>query len=135
MKRVHYNGHTESQKSCQPYSDLVGANARWGIGYEVIEEVELDSQTNYVLNGVPMTDSEVNPGYNSNWFKEVPVYIANAHSVPRVGETLGEIHIIDGEGNQLKSMCEEKVISVHSLSKNVYEIYTQNSTYIIQVVK
>ena len=135
MKRVHYNGHTETEVSCQPATDLAGENARWGVGYEVEKEIDLGVQKNYVLKGMPRKDVSANPGYNSNWFRVVPVYLATIMNTPKVGERLEYFWRLDENGEWEEIHHTSKIVEVHPLASNMFEVYTQNSTYIVQLVK
>lgn len=128
VKRVYYNGNKESYYSCQPASDLHAGRC-----YEVEEEIVFDFQTNYVLKGLPYSNSYAKPGYNSCWFKEVPVYLANARIIPEVGVPMRNFNRLTEKGELEPILRTSNVLEVHPLGGNVYEVYTQNSTYIVRV--
>lgn len=128
VKRVYYNGKKESYYSCQPASNLHAGRC-----YEVEEEIVFDFQTNYILKGLPQSIPNVEPGYNSCWFKEVPVYLAKARIVPQVGVPMRNFNRLTEKGEWESILRTSNVLEVHPLGENVYEVYTQNSTYIVRV--
>lgn len=131
MKRVFYNGHTESYSSCQPASDL-----RAGHCYEVLEEIVFPYQTNYVLKGLSSKSNRIDEaGYNSAWFKEVTVYLANSMHYPEVGEPLRNFYRQMDNGRWEIIEHTSKVLEIHPLGEDVFEVYTVNSTYILKVFR
>lgn len=140
MKRVHYNGMGMSNEGVlnvtrlsQPASDLAGKNARWGKGYEVVDEIYVGSQKNYILKGILVSDKDSALGYDSKWFKEVPVHLGLIHKIPIIGESLGFVDCMNDKG-ELSVINDENLIrKVTSMSENVYEVYTEECTYILQI--
>lgn len=58
-KLVRYNGEKVSYKGCDSPTNLVNGKV-----YEVLQEIDLDWQTNYTLK-------ELDGEFNSIWFEEV----------------------------------------------------------------
>lgn len=131
MKRVYYNGRSHLNENCQSPSKL-----SVGRCYEVVNEVNIEEQTNYILKGLEdVTDFGEYPGFNSECFKIVPVYQAISDRIPVVGKQLENISFFDRSGRKvLLDVSSSKVTEVHPLSENMYEVYTSYNTYIVQVI-
>ena len=129
MKRVYYNGHRETLHDCQPASNL-----RAGVCYEVESEIILFDQVNYILRNVEnhIEDRE-HAGYNSCWFKVVPVHQAVVNDIPKIGERLEGFLQLSNKLEWEKIAHSSKILDVHQLSENIYEVYTLYKTYIVQV--
>lgn len=132
MKRVYYNGKSHFVHKCQSPKN----NLSVGRCYEVVEEIKLEGQTNYVLRGLEdVTNSGDYPGFNSECFKIVPVYQAISDKIPVVGKLLENISFMDKYGRMVSlDASSSKVIEIHALSENIYEVYTSFNTYIVQVL-
>lgn len=131
MKRVFWNGNKYSYLPCQPASNL-----ETGRCYEVIQEDVYNFQTNYYLKGVDNYGSlEAKPGYSSIWFREVPVYQAFSKSVPIAGTTMKNFKRLNEEGYVEDIVETSEVLEVHPFGFRVYEVYTENSTYIVSVFR
>ncbi len=130
MKRVFYNGHKETMYPCQSASNL-----KAGICYEVEDEIEMPYQTNYIIRNVE-NHIELGEcaGYNSAWFKVVPVYQAVSNSIPCKGEKMKNFKRFNSANLEWEK-CEHssRILKVIPLSDFVYEVYTQYSTYIVLV--
>lgn len=131
MKRVYYNGRSHLNQNCQSPSKL-----SVGKCYEVVNEINIGGQTNYILKGLEdVTDFGEYPGFNSECFKIVPVYQAISDMIPEVGKQLENISFVDRYGRKVSlEVSSYKVTEVHPLSENMYEVYTLYNTYIVQVV-
>ncbi len=122
-KFVKYNGGTESYYGCSDPKVL----SRNFI-YEVVQVEDKGWQTNYTLKGVD--------GYfNSVWFTEVPVYIA----VSKVKPELLKPYMCCKFNATEQQITYQKISTTPvkkliSLSSNTYQIFTENSIYIVQVV-
>lgn len=98
-----------------------------GTLYDVIAEKDLGFQTNYTLNGI---EGE----FNSVWFSEPISYFAYTDTVPVEGEALKSF--IRFEGIHPKSMITTSTIRyVEAVSNDIYKVYTQNTLYIVKVLK
>ena len=126
MKKVRYNGGTDSYYSCSDPTNLVV-----GKEYEVVFSRDRGWQTDYTLKGV---DGE----FNSVWFDEVSsddkVYMAIAHEVPVMGQNYScyKLEFINGQP-KLISWSTTTVKGIIYLGNNIYQVTTLNSVYIVNV--
>lgn len=125
---VKYNGGVDSFLGCSDPSVLTE-----GMIYEVIDEEIESCQTTYTLKGV---EGE----FNSVWFDEVegnyflPSYLATSNLIPIVGVSYKCERLIKGEkGWKFQSVVTSIVESVNQLGRNIYQLKTQNSEYIVQI--
>ena len=126
MKKVIYNGGTESYFSCSEPTNLVVGKI-----YEVVHENDIDWQTNYYLKGVPGE-------FNSVWFNEVSnfnTYFAISNELPVVGKSC-KCNKLELNKNivEMQELNTETVLSVELLGKNTYKAFTQNGIYLITVM-
>lgn len=126
-KKVIYNGGTQSYYSCSDPTNLVVGNE-----YEVILSRDRGWQTDYTLKDV---DGE----FNSVWFDDITsseekVYMALSHEVPMLGKPCScyKVEFINGQP-KLIGCSTSTVKEIRYLGNNIYEVYTQNSTYIVNV--
>lgn len=118
-KKVVYNGGVESYSGCTNPSIL-----EIGKVYVVREVNEGKWQTNYKLKGV-------NGEFNSVWFCDPikPSYIAIGRKKPVQGGRTSIYRLCDSWNKITTSI----ILSVESISANIYKVETKNSIYIIQV--
>ena len=126
VKKVHYNGGTQTYCSCtEPTNLIVGKE------YEVIAERDRGFQTDYKLKGI---EGE----FNSVWFDEVQnsekIYMALARKVPCVGKRCecAKVEMVNGRP-KLSNWSTSIVKEVSLIGNNIYQVTTRNSVYIIQV--
>ena len=126
--KVRYNGGTESYVSCSDPKNLVK-----GAVYEVVDKKVSDGHTEYTLAGV---EGE----YNSVWFDEVTdekqVYMAISRRVPVVGKSYTCYKVNPTNKKVELNGCNTSTVkAVNYIGNDIYEVTTQNSTYIVKVCK
>lgn len=129
-KKVVYNGGTECYYPCnEPTSLSIGKT------YEVVDQIDLKFQTNYVLSGV---DGE----FNSIWFDYEENLIPTYHAIgfksnpPRIGYCFtGYVIEFTSAGMPVRtSLTTSLVKNVEIIGKNVLKVRTINSIYIISLI-
>lgn len=129
LKKVRYNGGTQSCYECSSPTNLVV-----GREYEVISSSVDECQTNYTLRGV-------NGYFNSAWFNEVNPYelsnnmhLAIAKENPMVGQNY-LCYKLEFQGGKAKLVrCLTSVVKkVTRLSQRICKVETINSSYIVEV--
>lgn len=122
VKKVRYNGGTDSYYSCSKPNELVE-----GKEYEVVHIIDRGYQTDYTLVGV---DGE----FNSAWFNEIKTYMAVGFKVPVVGERYHCFVMELNHGRARSGECwTSKIKRVSNICNNIYQVTTQNSVYIVKV--
>ena len=127
-KFVQYNGDTTPYPWCATSEYLVKDQV-----YEVVQEIDLHTQVNYVLYGL---EGFV---YPSNWFtpskeenyKFCKVLHGTAHEKPIVGKRF-TCYLYDGDN--LLPVLTSTVKGLERLSGHMIRVYTQNSVYYITLV-
>lgn len=120
-KIVRYNGRMTSYAECADAKQLVKGKL-----YKVIDEKEMDWQTNYKLNGVE-------GWFNSVWFDEIKAYLAVTNETPKAGETCDCMRIEFCNGiPDLKCCRTGKIKVVEPMGNDTYCVWT-NNIYIMQV--
>lgn len=128
MKRVVYKGGSQGEHGFTEATEL-----KKGQIYEVVsEEIELE-ETFYILKGV---DGK----FNSKWFYEIlstPIYLAFSSQIPVEGERYMCIRMnSDKQGNIHRDVCKtSKVLKVHPINTDTYEIVTKNSIYVVKIIR
>ena len=128
MKKVIYNGGTESYYACSNPANLVV-----GQEYEVVFQRVKDWQTNYILK-------EVSGEYNSSWFEEISckqkTYMGVSEEIPVIGEKymVKRLYFENGVW-KMKLVATSLVKSVETISEGMYKVKTQNSIYVVAVGK
>ena len=122
-KYVKYNGGKDSYYGCSD-PKVLSTN----LIYEVINEEDKGWQTNYTLKGVD--------GYfNSVWFSEVPVYLAVSKEKPELLKPFKCCKICADDKNiSYMKITTSSVKKMIKISSAVYQIFTSNSSYIVQVI-
>lgn len=120
MKRVYYNGYGNGTKEAR--------HLRTGYEYEVEYEKNEGDNTFLVLKGV-----QVETGFNSNWFKVLPVFLGFSRQIPVVGAGIEDLHIWNnGDWHIVRDAI--KVEKIYQLGEDVYEVYDKYRTFIIKVL-
>lgn len=121
-KLVRYNGQKENWLSCEGFPENLVVNQL----YEVVYERDLGAQTNYVLKGL-------RGDYNSCWFDDLPAYIATSKNKPVKGKIMTHFNrFIDGRWQTVEK--SSNIVSIETLGKDLYQVYTKNTCYILQVI-
>lgn len=126
MKRfVIYTGATQSYYGCTgDAKDLIKEQS-----YEVIKEIVKSSSTSYQLKGLP-------DEYESTWFKDIDVDIAISMAVPVPGKTCQcYIPQLVDNGIQLNGFRTSEVQEVYQMGKNIYQVITNHTMYMIKVIR
>ncbi len=120
-KLVKYNGGTTSLKGCSPASAL-----EKGRFYEIVSVDSGDIQTNYYLKGIVGF-------FNAAWFDEIPVYLAVAKAKPELLKPFVCYKVSPScEPLECTMVITSAVKKIIELSSDTYEIYTENSRYVVQ---
>lgn len=120
-KLVKYNGGTTSFKGCSPASAL-----EEGRFYEIVSVDEGDTQTNYYLKGIVGF-------FNAAWFDEIPVYLAIAKTKPELLKPFVCYKVSpSSEPLECTKVITSAVKKIIELSSDTYEVYTENSRYVVQ---
>lgn len=124
IKRVRYNGGTESYYGCSSPANLV-----IGMEYEVTTEIDRGWQTDYTLKGI-------DGRFNSVWFDEIDerIYMAIAHKMPVIGERYScyKLEFVNNKP-KLIGWSTSTVKAINYVGNNIYELSTNNSVYIVKV--
>jgi len=122
-KILMYNGGTKNYYGCDSPAVLTKGKL-----YEIIAEEDIcGCQTNYTLNGIE-------GAFNSIWFSEPTSYFAYVDSIPVKGEPITSL--IRFEGIHPKAFKHSStVVFVESITSDIYKVYTQNTLYIVKVLK
>lgn len=123
-KLVKYNGEKKSYYASSDPKVLTKGQV-----YEVVCEKVSGFHTEYVLKGIKGE-------FNSIWFDEVStnVYTAIGNHIPVVGERYECYKIVMNNGApSCIGWLTSSVKSFSNLGNNIYDIYTQNSRYIVTV--
>jgi len=122
-KKVRYNGGIESLQGCSSPEDLSTEKV-----YTVISEIDLGFQTNYKLEGL-------SGEYNSLWFDSLysstPTYFALSTTMPTIGKCLVVKRFFNNNWMVVKTPA---VQSIRSINGNTFQVQTNNSIYIVQIV-
>ena len=125
-KMVRYNGLSGSYYPCSDPNSLIK-----GKQYEVVLSRDRGYQTDYTLKGI---EGE----FNSIWFDDLTddkkIFTAIGHSIPVINERYICHKIEFANGNpRFIATSTSKVKGKKYLGNNIYEVETQNSTYIVKI--
>lgn len=128
--KVVYNGGTECYYPCdEPTSLIVGKE------YEVIQQIDLKFQTNYVLSGI---DGE----FNSIWFDSEEDLINTYQAIgykrnpPRIGFCFNGYRIeFTSGGMPVRTALQTSTVQkVKVIGKDMLKVRTRNSIYIVYLI-
>lgn len=124
MKYVRYNGGTESYYGCSNPNTLIKGRV-----YEVRAIYDRGFQTDYTLKGVD--------GYfNSSWFDELKAtYFAYSPMLPTKGQKYCCKRLTGVHGGHSEDCLTSFVESVELIGINTYKVETENSVYVVKIVK
>ena len=122
-KILMYNGGKASYYGCDSHKVLTKGNL-----YEVVAEKDICGvQTNYSLKGI---EGE----FNSVWFSEPISYFAYDSTVPVEGSRLRDFLRFDGV-SVISVKHTSTIQYVEPIASDTYKVYTQNTLYILKILK
>lgn len=125
VKKVIYNGGTESYYGCSNLANLVV-----GKEYNVVSIIDHFGQTDYILEGIVGE-------FNSVWFDEIndKVYMAISNELPVIGQKYSCSKMEFINGNPYFIPCFTSTVNKFKhIGNNIYHVTTRNSVYIVNVV-